>query len=862
MPGVQLFSEKKFFLLQRVPSRVALIGDIERLGGRVVKLETQAEYVIADHLRKDAPAGALSYTFIEAAVKSGDLPNEQDHRISTAPLATSSARLVGSHGMSRPSRNTRTPFTAEDDRVLLDWVTSRAAQGASLLGNEIYKDLEIENPRHTFQSWRDRYVKTLRNRMPLPTVTAPPTPPSEPQVPFEELRQPARSATQRTQPKNDVEHVRTGNASRANTFIRLPPGFTQEDLESLVKEAGDIEDIPYSRWDAAWEAWAAAHGTHSAKSWESFYKTHGHQEYMKREAAKNAKGSQPLAAESGIVQLDGSMFSRPTKAPVEDRKVLSRPATSAPQKRTHLDMSTSPVGSQSKDKEDSLARNAVKRRRIDNDETLDLIRRRSSQQSGPPKSELRQSQPINSERQTARPTSVPITVQAAKLRLTSQTSKGGDGKHSVSPIPDDEPRRNAQTTQTPAERSLKEHPFRKAFQRSLSSDAMHAQPSSSNIPALTEENLAQMQAQQKELMHGRAKDLPEDDQDKDQTEFADLLQSILPETMTAGLWSGGRPTFRSFPDEEIPESEVSARPSTSDVSSPELGTPPKESAPLPRASSEASSDKTATLRRTSTRMRTTTFAQSPHKHTRHSGSRNAFAEVGNGTPSTNWSTMPQAVMLSSPPTLPRHAGSSQLEIISQTIELDLPEPVGGWYAVLSSELSEHQLPEFNSDTDVQRTGDKIYADTQAIFDVDTQALDLELPDIDDNLKAGADSENFKPRKARRSDYDRNDSRPPSPIDSGGEDLEGYIQAKLRAGHKESHVLRALEATSMQKRLAENALMFLARGRPLPKTVAGIWTEEDDKDLYATDPVKLAGLERKHGAREVERRHAFMEELSK
>lgn len=139
MPGVQIFSDKKFFILQRVPSRSSFIDIIERNGGRVVKIEQQADYTIADHLRKDAPYGSLSYKFIEDAVRSGEIPTEDKYRNGTSTSGPS-PRAVG--GLSQPVKGTRTPFSAEDDQVLYQWVADYGSRGGSVRGNEIYKELE------------------------------------------------------------------------------------------------------------------------------------------------------------------------------------------------------------------------------------------------------------------------------------------------------------------------------------------------------------------------------------------------------------------------------------------------------------------------------------------------------------------------------------------------------------------------------------------------------------------------------------------------------------------------------------------------------------------------------------------------
>ena len=132
----QIFSGKRFFVAQRVPSRSRFLGDIEGNGGLIVRIEQQADFVIVDHLRKDAPPGSLSYTFIESALKDGTLPLEENHQ---AGVAQGTVREVGSRLV--PGKNTRTPFTAEDDRVLYQWVHDCQMRGGSVKGNEIYKDL-------------------------------------------------------------------------------------------------------------------------------------------------------------------------------------------------------------------------------------------------------------------------------------------------------------------------------------------------------------------------------------------------------------------------------------------------------------------------------------------------------------------------------------------------------------------------------------------------------------------------------------------------------------------------------------------------------------------------------------------------
>jgi hypothetical protein len=64
-----LFAGKSFLITQRVPMRTNFLDRVRANGGRIVRLETQANYIIADHVRNDCPPTSLSYTFIEALAR-------------------------------------------------------------------------------------------------------------------------------------------------------------------------------------------------------------------------------------------------------------------------------------------------------------------------------------------------------------------------------------------------------------------------------------------------------------------------------------------------------------------------------------------------------------------------------------------------------------------------------------------------------------------------------------------------------------------------------------------------------------------------------------------------------------------------
>ncbi|EEA28409.1 transcription factor Rap1, putative [Talaromyces marneffei ATCC 18224] len=114
-----------------------------------------ADVKLVDHAKREIPLNSYSYTFIEKSVRYGRLEDLEDHR------AGQRTRPVGAVGI--PARSSRTPFTLQDDQILWDWVQPYEKRGDQIAGNLIYQQLAEQNPRHTFQSWRDRYLKRLRH---------------------------------------------------------------------------------------------------------------------------------------------------------------------------------------------------------------------------------------------------------------------------------------------------------------------------------------------------------------------------------------------------------------------------------------------------------------------------------------------------------------------------------------------------------------------------------------------------------------------------------------------------------------------------------------------------------------------------
>ena len=75
----QLFAGIKFWVAMRVPTRNHYLNLIRSNGGQVVPLEKNADHLIADHFRKDCPPGSISYTFIDASIKMGEVADPGQH---------------------------------------------------------------------------------------------------------------------------------------------------------------------------------------------------------------------------------------------------------------------------------------------------------------------------------------------------------------------------------------------------------------------------------------------------------------------------------------------------------------------------------------------------------------------------------------------------------------------------------------------------------------------------------------------------------------------------------------------------------------------------------------------------------------
>ncbi|KAF2713877.1 hypothetical protein K504DRAFT_530789 [Pleomassaria siparia CBS 279.74] len=281
----KLFAGLKFWVAQRIPSRNHYLGLIRDNGGIIEPLEKKADYRIADHIRSDCPVGSISYTFIDDSIKKGELASPDRH---LAGPEVGTARHAGS--ISRPKKGVRTPYTAEEDRILYKWVRDCETNATGVAsGNAIYKQLEVKYPQHTWQSWRDHYLKALQHRPPsafnIPD-NAPPSPPSDPSP----KSLPPNRKTSKEGNKSASASASKSTAVATKKVATQPRGldsghnkkkerddYTEEELADMFDEA-DWENlyanvpliIEHEDADDVWESWATT--THqTAQQWKQFF---------------------------------------------------------------------------------------------------------------------------------------------------------------------------------------------------------------------------------------------------------------------------------------------------------------------------------------------------------------------------------------------------------------------------------------------------------------------------------------------------------------------------------------------------------------------------------------------------------------
>ncbi|EEP76369.1 predicted protein [Uncinocarpus reesii 1704] len=184
-----------------------------------------------DHMKKDLPPGSYSFKYVDRCLRAGKLLDLEEFR---AGPARGAIRPVGSTSV--PAKGRRTGYTAKDDQILYDWVKPIEKSGGAIRGNKIYQQLEELHPQHTYQSWRDRYLRVVKDR-PRPVAkgdtagaaaaTDPPTPPSS-SIRDEPALNPSEAAPD-SNPLHRLSHFRI--QKQMGSFARHPKSWISTQLE-------------------------------------------------------------------------------------------------------------------------------------------------------------------------------------------------------------------------------------------------------------------------------------------------------------------------------------------------------------------------------------------------------------------------------------------------------------------------------------------------------------------------------------------------------------------------------------------------------------------------------------------------------
>lgn len=107
-------------------------------------MEKNADILIADHAKTNAPPNSFSWKWIDASLKAGVLLDLAEYPAGPQ-ISVDSSRgvedVVQTGFVGGVGKATRTKFTAEDDKVLAAWVTQKILEGHTDRGNGIYNDL-------------------------------------------------------------------------------------------------------------------------------------------------------------------------------------------------------------------------------------------------------------------------------------------------------------------------------------------------------------------------------------------------------------------------------------------------------------------------------------------------------------------------------------------------------------------------------------------------------------------------------------------------------------------------------------------------------------------------------------------------
>lgn len=238
----QIFAGQKLWFHHQTPQRKWLIDNAKLYGATVVDLDKQADVRLVDHAKKNNAPGTHSYRYVERSIRKGRLENLSDHAVGVPRRV---GRPVGST-TTAPRLGTRMPYTPEEDQFLWNWMKPFEARGGQWKGNEIYKQIEQVNPRHTWQSWRDRWLKITRFQkrdITSPVLGVLEQPEPQGQVPESSRPPQPRKRRRSVSDEGDLERVAEDQGRQHPQHCRTVPALkrTHEPVSESVTTGPPIE---------------------------------------------------------------------------------------------------------------------------------------------------------------------------------------------------------------------------------------------------------------------------------------------------------------------------------------------------------------------------------------------------------------------------------------------------------------------------------------------------------------------------------------------------------------------------------------------------------------------------------------------
>ena len=808
-----LFQGQKLWFSATVPQRQLFIEKVKANGGEVVQLEKQADILLVDHMRKNPAPGTHSYKYVDLSIRKGRLENLDDHVVGAASRAN---RPVGS--VTIAPKGGRNHYTDADDQFLWNWVKPLEEAGGATSGNSIYQQLEAANPRHTYQSWRDRWLKYVRHQnreittqfhgeqylqatprrervQPRSSSRVDSSPvrssaAAERRAPAEEERRPRQTSIEVIIPPRNgsPDHGSTlpalkskGKAnSKRNTEYEESgkPKFADDEYKELFEAASDILNTQADSLSAAWRMFAK------------------HKEMMAQEREEKARRKGKVA----------------TKIPIHlaDEWRVYFESVVGPDYDEQLEEETGMR------REDYLAEDQSARESV----TIEMTPARSSRRSRSPDSHT------DDNGHTPSPSCPPGSQILSTSRPESATTSFSS------------------TTQDQV-------PGLNNAQKRSASEGTNFQESTSS--AVQDANIVEELSQRSTQSQKRKRNVGTDDEDEGSPPQPPLGNQEQAKRRKPSKEEPQSPEIPSTPEPAVIGSQDALDKEqdwSQDVGSP---TPrPRRPTNQPNSRSDGSFSPLFVPQGPAPAVRR--WSQEPDEDR---SSPPIDADADEVLPSApRWrkeldpdpQTSPLSVRLVSDPDALASSSFSQLRSDKEQDD--------------SSTTSEFETaPEFSQVWETaHEEGEAGRPDTQQFRDGtvgETQLEDFALPEPaggwdDLPLPRGVSEEGLAGGGEEAQDEDS--------ASSGFEDIQDWVTAHLEADNKadDELLIRAAGIANLDFKLADLVYAQLVRGKAVPENIRGIWTQRDDIALKGNDPKEIRRIEQKHGEAALSERWQWLE----